>query len=406
MSLGSAVLIPRYEPPVNPTPAPAVLPERSNRNAAIDALRGVVMVLMALDHTRDYFGPVRNGVPLAQTSLGFFFTRWITHFCAPTFVFLAGVAAYLSLARGKTRAELSRFLLKRGLLLVLLELTVVRFAWTFNFDYRVVWVQVIWALGWSMIVVGALLRFRDAVMLAFGLALVFGHDLLDGLQLHHQAPTLFGAGGRDWLLAILHIQRPPIAYPLVPWLGVMALGFCFGRVMVQPEALRRRLCFRIGLGALGLFVLLRLSGLYGEPTAWVHDQGLGRALLSFLDCSKYPPSLCYLLMTLGPAIAVLPLLERGRGAALDFLAVLGRVPLFYYLAHIVLIHAAAVAAGMLMGFRFSQMCVPFFMLPPQFRSSLAVVYPIWIAVVAALYLPCRRLADLKARTRSPWLSYL
>jgi uncharacterized membrane protein len=383
-------------------PAPVPLP---SRNVAIDVLRGMVMVLMALDHTRDYFGPQHVGA-LDGTSPAFFFTRWITHFCAPTFVFLAGTAAFLSLGRGRSRAQLSGFLFKRGLFLVLLEVTLVRLAWTFNLDYHVVWVQVIWVLGLSMIVLGALVRLPDAVTLAFGLALVLGHDLFDGLTLHHRGASLLGAGARDWMLALLHVQRPPVVYPLVPWPGVMALGFVFGQVMLRAEGDRRRLTLRLGLGAIGAFILLRLLGVYGDPRPWTHAQGPGRALLSFLDCSKYPPSLCYLLMTLGPVLALLPLLERGRGAVFRFFAVLGRVPLFYYVAHLALIHAAAVVAGLAMGFSVSQLCVPFFMLPPAFRSSLPAVFPIWIAVVALLYWPCRRLAELKARTPGRWLSYL
>jgi len=378
----------------------------TSRNAAIDVLRGIVMILMTLDHVRDYVSHVRfSPTDLTRTTTALFFTRWVTHFCAPVFVFLAGTAAYLSLARGKTRGALSRFLWTRGLFLVFLELSVVRFAWTFNFDYQIVFVQVIWALGWSMIVLALLVRLPDHVTGAIGVAMIALHNLLDPLDLRHDG-VLVGAGARDWILATLHEQRPPIIYPLVPWIGVMAAGFVFGKVFSWDADRRRRICMQLGLGAVVLFVLLRASGVYGEPMPWQGPTG-SQPVLSFLNVTKYPPSLCFLLITLGPAIASLPLLERASGRVGRVLGAYGRAPLFYYLAHIFLTHAIAVGLGVAQGYRAGELCVAFFMLPDGYGFSLGVVYAVWAVVVIALYAPTACWADLKARNKqSVVLSYL
>jgi uncharacterized membrane protein len=376
------------------------------RNPAVDRLRGLAMVLMALDHVRDYVGARLSLAAIAAVPVPLFITRWVTHLCAPTFMFLAGTGAFLSLAAGKPRAEVSRFLWQRGLVLVALEVTVVRFGWCFNLDYRLVWVQVIWALGVSMLVLAALVWLPVWAVGLFGAALVFGHDAFDGVQFESTGPTLLGASARDWVLAVLHVQRRPVIYPLIPWVGVMALGFAFGEVLRLPEARRRRTCVGLGLGAVALFLALRLTGVYGEPRAWQADLPMPGALLSFLDCSKYPPSLCYLLMTLGPMLLALPLLERGEGPVLGALALFGRVPMFYYVAHLYLAHAVAVVVGVATGFAASELLVPFFLLPERYGLPLWGVYAVWAGIVAALYLPCRWYAALKARHPASWLRFV
>jgi uncharacterized membrane protein len=376
------------------------------RNVSVDVLRGVVMILMALDHVRDFTSAARfSPTDLTKTNVAMFFTRFVTHYCAPTFVFLAGTGAFLSLGRGRSRAALSRFLWTRGLFLVVMELTVVRFGWTFNLDYRLVWVQVIWALGVSMIVLAGLVRLPDWVTAAVGLTMIFGHDLFDGVGLHHRG-ILVGASARDWVVAILHVQRPPIVYPLVPWVGVMATGFVFGRVLTLEASRRRRVLTGIAAACLALFLLLRLTNAYGDPSPW-NGRFDTTGVLSLLNVTKYPPSLAYLLVTLGPAIGALSLLERADGPVGRALSSFGRAPLFYYIGHLYLIHALAILVGVVTGYSAGQLCVPFFMLPEGFGVSLGVVYALWVVVIAIMYLPTRWFADLKARRKDlVVLSYL
>jgi uncharacterized membrane protein len=389
----------------------------SSRHAArldsVDLLRGVVMVIMALDHTRDFFHSgalVFDATDLSKTTPALFFTRWITHFCAPVFVFLAGTGAFLSLSRGRTKRDLSWFLLTRGLWLIVLEWTLVRFAVTFDLNYRAGgFVQVIWVLGWSMIVLAALLRLPLGAVAAFGVLMILGHNLLDRF---HAAD--FGAW--RWLWMLLHEQGPVgsppgfvvfVIYPLVPWIGVMAAGYAFGALLRLEDARRRKILLRLGLALTLAFVALRAANLYGDPRPWSSQpRGALYTLLSFLNCAKYPPSLLFLLMTLGPAIALLPLLERVKGAAGRFFTVYGRVPLFYYLLHFYLLHALAVVFALARYGRQTLSVLPGGQPPPGWGYKLSVVYLIWIGVVLALYFPCRYWARLKRRKRSAWLSYL
>jgi uncharacterized membrane protein len=372
------------------------------RLIAVDALRGLVMALMALDHVRDYFSAAHfEPTDLTKTTPALFFTRWVTHFCAPAFVLLAGMGARLSLNRGKSVAELSRFLWTRGLWLVVLEVTVVRFGWAFNLDYRLVWVQVIWALGISMIVLAGLVHLPVQVSLTFGILMIVGHNALDRIALHAEGPTLIGAGLSDWLWAILHVQRPPIMYPLVPWIGVMALGYALADVLEKRAAL---LC--IGFATTIAFVILRMINLYGDPSPW-REQSTGmQTLMAFLNVEKYPPSLAFLLATLGPTIAMLALLDRAPARIVSTLSVIGRVPLFYYIVHIYLVHALAVLAGIALGRNIDELLVPFFMLPNDWGFTLPVVYAVWLLVLLSLYLPCRWFASLKARRDWWWLGYV
>jgi len=385
--------------------------QRMQRLDAVDLLRGIAMVLMALDHVRDFFHASRiDPLDLAQTTPLLFLTRWVTHHCAPAFVFLAGTGAFLSLSRGKTVPQLSRFLLTRGLWLVLLEITVVRFGWLFNLDYSLVFAQVIWAIGWSMVALAGLVFLPRRAIAAVSLGMICLHNAFDGVD-----PA--GLGPFAWLWQVLHVQSAIeyapgwnlfVAYPLIPWIGVMGAGYLFGRFLLQDEAPRRRSLVRLGLGMIAAFVVLRAVNVYGDPAPWTLQSGPLRTALSFINTWKYPPSLLYLLMTLGPAIAVLPLLERWKGGAARFITVFGRVPLFYYVLHLFLIHALAVAAAEITtgdaGFLFSNTFPG--MGPDAYGFSLPVVYLVWVVVIGILYFPCRWFADLKRRRKDPWLSYL
>jgi uncharacterized membrane protein len=396
-------------------PAPAPRP----RNDAVDLLRGLVMVLMALDHVRDFFTdhPGDPTAQLATTTAGLFLTRWVTHFCAPVFVFLAGAGVFLAGARGKSRPALARFLVTRGLWLILVEATLVHWGWFFDANYGFSVLQVIWVLGVSMICLAALIFLPLRALAAFGVALVVGHNLLDGIH----AASL---GRWSWLWTLLHergLLRPfgltlLVIYPVIPWVGVMAAGYAFGAVLTRPADERRRVLLRLG-GALTLaFVVVRAINHYGDPLPWSSQRSPLFTAFSFLACTKYPPSLDYLLMTLGPAIALLGWLDgRLAGGATPPWArpfvTFGRVPFFYYVLHVPLLHGLAVALGVaLLGPGAASAIAHKLTLPDaqgaRFGFSLPVVYAAWLVVVLLLYPACRWFAGVKARHRSAWLSYL
>jgi len=384
---------------------------KSPRLDSIDLLRGIAMVVMALDHTRDFFHYARfDPLDLAQTTPILFITRWITHHCAPAFVFLAGTGAFLSLSRGKTKSDLARFLLTRGIWLVFLELTVVRLGWLFNLDYTFAFGQVIWAIGWSMVALAGLIFLPRGVLAAVALGMIACHNLFDGVD----AASL---GTFGWLWQIMHVQSAIeyapgwvywVAYPLVPWIGVIAAGYLFGSIIQTEEKQRRTTLYRLGFGMIGTFLVLRAVNVYGDPHPWAAQESTVKTVLSFVDTHKYPPSLLYLMMTLGPAIAVLPLLEGWKGKFADFLTTFGRVPLFYYVLHLFVIHALAVAAaGITVGdasFLFSNLLPEQW--PAEYGFNLGVVYLVWVTVILLLYLPCRWFARVKRERRAAWLSYL
>lgn len=383
-------------------------PVWANRLDSVDLLRGLVMVIMALDHVRDYFnGPRFDPLDLTQTTAALFLTRWITHFCAPVFVFLAGAGAFLSVDRGKPKGELSRFLVTRGLWLVALELTVVRFAWTFHLDYaRITILQVIWAIGWSMVILAGLIHLRLRLIAGFAIVMIAGHNLLDPISpeaFGGHGPTSYGVLG--WLWIVLHVPAAPVFYPLIPWVGVMAAGYAFGAILRLEEAERRRTLLALGAALTAAFGLLRWIDGYGDPEYWTQQKDGLFTLLSFLNTTKYPPSLLYLLMTLGPAIAALALFERVSGPVARFLVLFGRVPLFFYVLHIYLIHLLVLAFAALQGFEVRRFLDLFFLFPPEWGFSLPMVYLIWAGVVLALYPACRWFAGIKRRNRSGWLSY-
>ena len=383
-------------------------PTARPRLDSIDLLRGLIMVLMALDHTRDFFGTSAMN-PRDVHDPALFLTRWVTHFCAPIFIFLAGLSAFLYGNRGRTRQEVSFFLFTRGAWLVLLEFTVVLFAWTFDPAFNFFILQVIWAIGWSMIALAGMIHLPRAIIATLALAMIAGHNLLDGIK----AEQLQGFG---WLWLLLHepgLMNPVTGvkvlavYPLVPWIGVMAAGYVFGPVMNFPEPQRRRWLLGSGIFLVGIFVALRAVNIYGDPAAWQPFPTWGASLLSFINCEKYPPSLLYLAMTLGPGLIGLALFEGARGRLAGWLATFGRVPFLYYIAHIYLIHLVAVAAAAFAGADLAWLFQGTPMnKPDEYGVSLPVVYVLWLGIVLALYPLCRWFASLKRRRNDWWLSYL
>ena len=371
---------------------------------SIDLLRGLVMVLMALDHVREYFTEARfDPLDLTQTSAVLFATRWITHFCAPAFILLAGTSAYL-VSKKRTRAELSRFLLTRGLWLVFLELTVVIFAWSFDLSYKGgLDLAVIWAIGWSMIAMAALVHLPVSAVGAIGILMIFGHNALDGIK-----PEALGAWAPVW--SVLHVQGPIpygfVVYPLVPWIGVMAAGYALGTVYDLPDARRRRILSWLGLATIAGFLALRALNVYGDPQPWSAQSSALFSVLSFMNLAKYPPSLLFLLATLGPALLALAWFEHARGAAARFFVTIGRVPLFFYVIHIALAHLLAGLAALILGYGPEVLTNRPWVLSPGWGFGLPVVYVMWAIVVLALYPACRWFAAIKQRRRDWWLSYL
>lgn len=378
-----------------------------SRINSIDLLRGLVMVVMALDHVRDFFGAGGGNVRDIGDA-GLFLTRWVTHFCAPTFILLAGVSAYLYGARGHSTRDTSRFLLTRGLFLILLELTLVRVAWRFNYDLSIFVFQVIWVLGAAMVVLALLVHLPRWAIAAIGLAMVAGHNLLDGIRAED-----LGSAGFAWaflhqpaLLRVAGVGVYPF-YSLLPWVGVMALGYALGPIMRRERGQRRRWLLSLGAGISVGFVLLRATNLYGDPTAWTSYDNVVSTVLSFINCEKYPPSLLYLMMTLGPMLMLLAVFEQARGRVADSIITIGRVPLLYYVAHLYLIHALAVLyAAVIVGDSAWLFAGAPLRKPAGYGLPLGGLYVVWLLVVVSLYPVCRWFADLKQRRREWWWSYL
>ena len=379
-----------------------VTPILSARIDSIDLLRGLALVLMVLDHVRAYLSdPSLDPLDLEHTSPALFLTRWITHYCAPAFLLLAGASARRRALRTGENA-LSRFLLTRGLWLVVVELTVVYMAWTFTLPGTGPPILgVIWVIGWSMVVLAGLVRLPLALIGAAGFGMIAGHNLLDGID-----PAQLGEYAAWW--PVLHGKGPTpigkVVYSLVPWVGVMAMGYVIGGVFDLDPRRRRSLLLWLGFALLALFLLLRLSNGYGDPRPWMPQPTAAFALLSFLDTTKYPPSLVFLLMTLGPALILLGLVERARRPLADRLATFGRVPLFFYVSHLVLARLLAGVIALSLGFDLT--LLPKDLVAAGWGFGLPVVYGAWIGVVVALYPACRWFAGIKARRRDGWLSYL
>jgi uncharacterized membrane protein len=408
---------------------------RNKRIDSIDLLRGIVMVIMMLDHTRDFVhsgGLLFDPTDLTKTTVTLFLTRWITHYCAPVFVFLAGTGAYLQLARGKSKRELSQFLVTRGLWLIVLELTVVRFGVFFNLDYRFLgFLQVIWVIGVSMIVLAALIHLPLKLVAGFGLAMIALHNLFDRFRVAGwQGPgtPVPGFGAKLWIVAHQAFTVFPLAgfpspivivvYPLIPWIGVMALGYTFGSLYQIDAERRRRYLLWMGLITTWLFIFVRALDIYGDPVHWSKQKNVVFTVLSFVNTTKYPPSFEFLLMTLGPALLVLWWFDANGGAAAGLGARLraafvtfGRVPLFFYLLQWYTAHMIAIVVGLIarqpVAWQWQSPIDKFTNPPPAgvgFR--LWIVYLCWFTGVLMLYPLCKWFAGVKARRRDWWLSYL
>ena len=380
------------------------------RLESVDVVRGVIMIIMALDHTRDFFGiPGQNPTDLVNTTAALFFTRWITHFCAPVFFLLTGTGAYLSLRR-RSPGELSRFLFTRGLWLIFLELVVVRcFAYQFNFDYRATMLLVLWALGWSMITLSALVRLPAFVVTAIGVAMIVGHNLLDSVKFASPLWSILHSPG-----FVVNTPNHVVfaGYPLIPWIGVTAVGYGLGQVYSWDTERRRAFLLRLGLALSPAFLVIRGINIYGDPSRWMPQKNAVFTALSFLNTTKYPPSLLFLLMTLGPAMTFLWSVDRGTPRILRPALVIGKVPLFYFVLHFTLIHVLAVVTCYVRYgsahwmFESPDLAHYPFSAPPGWGYSLPVVYLVWTVVVVAMYPLCRWFAALKQRRSDAWLSYL
>jgi len=397
-----------------------------DRIYSIDFLRGVVMMIMLLDHTRDF---VHHGAlssdptDLSTTTVPIFFTRWITHYCAPAFVFLSGISIYLQQLNGKTNAELSRFLVTRGLWLIVLEFTVIRFAIVFNLDYSFFGMaQVIWVIGVSMIAMAALIHLPMKIVGILGLAMILLHNLLDRFQL---PPGVAFSGTADlgyslWLIfhqmGVVPLGESGrtifFAYPLIPWVGVMAAGWAFGSIYSWQAERRRKYLYWIGIMATVLFVVLRFTNLYGDPSPWSAQSTSSFTMLSFLNTTKYPPSLLFLLMTLGPSLIVLAATDgiSGKAVSQRIAITFGRVPLFFYILQWFTAHILGIVLSLIAGKSISY----FFMnfgengqaAPPDYGFSLWAVYAAWIGGLVILFPLCYWYGNYKRRNKHLLLSYL
>jgi uncharacterized membrane protein len=386
------------------------VPVKRPRVESVDVLRGVIMIIMALDHERDFFGmPGANPPDLATTTVPLFFTRWITHFCAPVFFLLTGTGAYLSL-RSKSKRELSRFLFTRGLWLIFLELVPLRcLGFQFNFDYHVTMLFILWALGWAMIALSALVYLPTWLVTAFGAVIICTHNLFDSVNWSNPLWTILHSPGIV-LSTPGHVVR--VAYPLIPWIGVTAAGYGLGQIYSWPSELRRRFLVLLGIALTLDFFVLRGINLYGDPNRWAAQKSAAFTVLSFLNTSKYPPSLLFLLMTLGPAMLLLWAVDSGTPRFLRPALIYGKVPMFYYALHIPLIHLLALIVcyarygHVYWMFQSPDLASFPFTPPPGWGFSLPVIYLVWVIVVLLLYPLCRWFAALKQRRSDPWLSYL
>lgn len=382
------------------------------RIGSIDLLRGVVIVIMALDHVRDYFhADSLRFAPedLTQTTPAIFFTRWITHFCAPVFVFLAGTSAYL-FGQQKTKQQLSKFLLTRGIWLIILEITIVNFAWSFNYKLPFIGLGVIWAIGISMIILAAAIYLPFKAVLALGLILVCGHNLLDNV---HFDSVLWSALHEPKVYRVDEQHLVRFAYPVMPWIGIILLGYCFGKLYTKDFGTprRRKWLFIIGMAVTALFVAGRALNIYGDPVPWSSQGTTTFTLLSFLNTTKYPPSLFYTLMTLGPSLLFLALAERLSGGLARAIIHIGRVPMFFYILHLYLIHFIAMLAAEFSGFNWTDMILQRrTWVDPQLKGygfSLAATYLLWVGIVLLLYPLCKWYDKYKSRHKEKWwLSYL
>ncbi|ACT96905.1 DUF1624 domain-containing protein [Dyadobacter fermentans] len=390
----------------------------TNRIRSIDTVRGLIIIIMALDHVRDFFhiaGATGDPTDLATTTPALFFTRWITHYCAPSFMMLSGLSAYLS-GINKTPGEKSSFLIKRGFWLILVEMVFMTFAFTFDIYYKTLFFAVFWALGGAMIVLGIAVRFASPkTILILGLALVLGHNLLDYVKLQENSTA-------DILLRIFFtgrgtfLPRPDggaivFLYVIFPWAGIMMSGYGLGMLYkrnADPQR-RRKLLLWTGAALTALFVLLRFINGYGDPAPWSSQDTAAKTFISFFNVTKYPPSLLFTLMTQGPILILLALTEQTDNAFSRICTVYGRVPFFFFLVHFYVIHIMTMVTVFLSGYTWQQATddsLFFKFRPNEFGYPLRQTYLIWILIVVALYWPCKWYGEYRARKRTWWLSYL
>ncbi|MDT0557283.1 heparan-alpha-glucosaminide N-acetyltransferase domain-containing protein [Ichthyenterobacterium sp. W332] len=392
---------------------------KSTRIESIDILRGLVMVIMALDHVRDYTNTgymFIDPTNLDNTTPGLFLTRWITHFCAPVFVFLAGTSAFLYGRKKTSKNSLAKFLFTRGLWLVFIELTVVNFSWTFDISLGVHIFQVIWAIGICMMLLAALIYIPGRLLLVLGALIVIGHNALDGFVSQGNEPL-----SMLWYFTHQHNFQVindgqgmlAIAYPFLPWLGIMILGYCFGYYYQKgfDTQIRKKWLLRFGIGAIVLFFILRFANVYGDLKPWETKDSATYTVLSFINVTKYPPSLIYVLMTLGPALLFLNVIESVKNRITSVLVTIGRVPFFYYIIHLYVIHLIGMFGLEFMGENWQELILTV----DRFKSGylfnigfdLWVTYLVWILVVVLLYPLCKAYMKYKANNRDKWwLSYL
>jgi uncharacterized membrane protein len=394
-------------------------PSGKQRIESIDILRGVIMLIMALDHTRDFFhinGANSDPTDMATTTPILFFTRWITHFCAPNFVFLSGISAYLAGTR-RTKSELSSFLIKRGLWLVVIEVVILTFAFSLNPFYNLIILQVLWVTGWSMVILGLLVKAPLKVIAIIGILIFFGHDLLDYLQLPK-------TGAEATLLKLFFVTRGSVLplnqthfifdlYAIIPWTGVMLLGYVFGSLYKSTfDRLRRKkILLYSGMASLAFFVIFRYFNIYGDPQPWSVQRNVVFTFLSFLNVSKYPPSLMYSCMTIGTGLIVLSLTEHIQNKLTAIFIVYGNVPFFYYVLHFYIIRLVNIIIFFAQGYSANQIVDPthqnpLLFQPPHFGFNLGGVYLVWLFVIALLYFPCRWFSKYKKTHNQWWLSYL
>lgn len=391
---------------------------KTTRIESIDILRGLVMVIMALDHVRDYFhygSFFIDPTNLETTTPFLFFTRFITHYCAPVFVFLAGTSAFLYGSK-KTKLELFRFLITRGIWLVLLEIILNNFLWQFDLSYSQIWLQVIWAIGMSMVVLSFLIFLSRKILIIIGFMIVFVHNAFDHVVMQ----------GTDFTSVIWYILHQPhvipignditsigFYYPILPWIGIMILGYCLGAFYKSDFSIvqRQKWLLILGFGAIALFVILRGTNVYGDLVPWSSQDTTTKTILSFFKVTKYPPSLAYTLITLGPALLFLFAIESIKNKVTDFLLVFGRVPLFYYFLHVFVIHTLAILGMLIFGGHWQDMILTTDVFENakliNYGYSLLGVYLVWIGVIALLYYPCKTYMIYKANNKDKWwLSYL
>jgi uncharacterized membrane protein len=402
---GARVLI-NYAP--MSTVAEAITVKRA-RLESVDVVRGIIMIIMALDHTRDFFGQPGSPTNLATASIALFFTRWVTNICAPVFFLLTGTGAWLSL-RKRTKLELSRFLFTRGLWLIFLDVVLFRcLALQFNFDYHTTIITVLWALGWAMIVLSALIHLPPSVVTTFGVVMIATHNLLDSIKSANPLWSILHSP--NVILATLG-HTVFLAYPLIPWVGVTAVGYGLGQIYAWEPTRRQAFLLRLGTGLTITFVVLRAINIYGDPSRWTTQPTPAYTVLSFLNTTKYPPSLLFLLMTLGPALLLLRAVDTHTPRLLRPALIIGKVPMSYYLLHFALIHVLAViicyARYGHIHWMFESPDLGHYPVtaPPGWGLILPLVYLIWAFVVLTMYPLCRWYAALKQRSNNPLLSYL